>query len=246
MGPKQTKVKKTKPATVMLNDDDIMAAVTAVLSKSSSALADAQVTEIPQKSVGSLESVPSLAHSAPVPSVKKKPRKSRLSISWGPVDVVDPSTPSVPSNNAMSTPVVEEPSLSVVISRPQPASASKPHPSVPGSSTSEKTAIVNKFQDVHSSPVSGSRSPQRSASAVSAIPAGSQISEVTVQGQDEGSSDESEDSDEDHEKISRQRPSAKAPLLPSLSKMASSKAISDEVDIEALLRGPCPGRASSL
>lgn len=226
-----------------MNDDDVMAAVFAVLSKPTSLEpAEVEVGNVSQPPSEHIEKAVSRPKAPP--HVAKKSRKSKLSTSWGPADIIDEVDTSELSTNVVPAPATET-SASPEVSKSHAAAVKIPsQPSLPDTSTSTMTVSVNGRK--HSPPSLG-----RPASSLSAaIPAGSDISEVVVQGQDEGSSDESEDSDSEREmptKISLQASSMKIPRSRSLSRVMAPSVPSpvelSERDVEALLHGPTSSKS---
>lgn len=227
-----------------MNDDDVMAAVFAVLSKPTP-LEPAEVEVVNVSQSPSEHTKKAASRPKAPPHSEKKSRKSKLSTSWGPADITDEVDTSELSTSVVPAPAAEtSPNPDVSRSRTAAVKISSQR-SLPKTSTHAATVSVNGRK--HTAP-----SLEKPASPLSAtIPAGSDISEVVVQGQDEGSSDESEDSDSEHEmptKTSSLRTSSmKIPRSRSLSgvvapSMPNSVELSER-DVEALLRGPTSSKS---
>ncbi|TFK94587.1 hypothetical protein K466DRAFT_657619 [Polyporus arcularius HHB13444] len=101
------------------------------------------------------------------------------------------------------------------------ASAGDVPPSSPELPLRSLSTTANKRPSLPHRPLSSPR-----------LPAGSEISEVAVESKDEGSSNESSSSDDEHE--------APAPSVP------ASSAMPDQIDFESLLWGPAKPRTSIL
>lgn len=226
-----------------MNDDDVMAAVFAVLSKPTP-LEPAEV-EVVNVSQPLPEHTKKAASRPKAPPHAEKSRKSKLSNSWGPADISDEVDTSELSTSVVPAAAAKT-SASPDVSRSRAADVKTPsQQSLPKTSTSTATVSVNGRKQIPPSL-------ERPASSLSAtILAGADISEVVVQGQGEGSSDESEDSDSEREmptKTSSLRTSSmKIPRSRSLSRvvapsMPNSVELSER-DVEALLRGPMSSKS---
>lgn len=226
-------------------EEDILAAVTAVLSKNGTKSSPA--TPLSQ-SVAGTSTANSGPASASVSASQKsgvnntpsashaKPGKSKLNKSWGPADITEESATSDPSNPPQAA--VEPESISAVITAPKKKRITASTPSTAPNGTTASAASKP-------APAARQPSPEPPTPALSAaLPAGSTISEVTVQGQDEGSSSDGDDSEDERVAASPPKLSAR----PSLSRVAASASNSNsvdlsEVDVEALLRGPVTSRS---
>ncbi|GJE92245.1 hypothetical protein PsYK624_083980 [Phanerochaete sordida] len=240
------KKEKEKPtqAEVAAVDDDIFAAISAVLGKTKAngvALPNhvdpAPAPKVPEPAKSTASAAPKKSAAKATSAARKAPAKSRLSTSWGPADLEDEA---IPDGKQDETPAADpdDSSISVAISRAheRASAAVAKAPNAPASSSSVNGKAPGETSASH---VSAAPEPTRRLSGV--ISAGSQFSEVPIQGHDEGSSDDSDEENDEQEVEAVAIP----PLSASASRLnsASNSANLSEMDVEALLRGPLPRKS---
>lgn len=228
-------------------DDSIFAAVCAILNGSKSKGPEGGISAA--SSAPSAESASQPVHSASS-AIRRKPKlaKSRLSTSWLPEDVTqedmapteEPTSISVglaqPSSLPVAPTTTSLTSGTIVHDAPPLRSPSPevPHPQADASSPGALGHIVSNGK----SSISRDVSPDASTpSASAAIPAGSEIFEVSIQGQDEGSSSESDEDNDDEHEVSA---AIRAVSTADLSTYTDTSRYLSEAQVENLLRGPVP------
>ena len=250
---KSQRAKKEKPPKIHVVDieDDIFAAISAVLGKNSAdqdkgnqvlnhgaVLPDATVSEAPEPAGTVVSKEPASKKSS---TTRKHSAKSRLSTSWGPADITDGSATSEASRGKEPTPDPEDTSISVAISRAH-EKASAATPKAPAATASSATVDGPTVEETSASHASSAGQPARRISDV--ISAETQFSEVPIQGQDEGSSDDSDDENDEQEvEANTTLPLSHVKTPVSHFNSTSNSANLSEVDVEALLRGPMPRKS---
>lgn len=251
--PKKSQKAKEKPPKVHVVDieDDFFAAISAVLGKNSAdrdkdthipnhvaALPGATASEVLESADAVVSKEPASKKSS---TARKQPAKSRLSTSWGPADITDGSATSEALPEKETAPDVEDTSISVAISRAHER-ASAAAPKAPAVAASLATADNPTVEETSASHAPSATHPARRISGV--ISAGTQFSEVPIQGHDEGSSDDSDDENDEQEvEANTTLPLSDAKTPVSRFNSASNSTNLSEVDVEALLRGPMPRKS---
>ncbi|EKM54578.1 uncharacterized protein PHACADRAFT_210377 [Phanerochaete carnosa HHB-10118-sp] len=246
--PKTSRKIKEKPPQTQVADieDDIFAAISVVLRKTEAdqtngASVPYQVNAQPGADAPEvIKSVDasSTKSATKAASVRKQPMKSRLSTSWGPADITDESTTPEAQRDKALTPDPDGTSISTAISgaHGRASTAALKAPAVPTVANGQN---VGETFASHVSPP-----PQTSRRISGVLSAGTQFSEVPVQGHDEGSSDDSdEENDEQDVEANAIPPPSETRTPVSLFNSIPNSANLSEMNVEALLHGPMPRKS---